>query len=228
MKKLIKYAGIAALCVLFAKPVQAQDAQTQADKEAAYVKTVTGRAAKITASLGLNDESKAAKVTAIIAKQYQDLNNVYITRDAKLKEVKERYADNKQELPAALKAVDVSVAEQLKPVHAQYISNLSAYLTPEQVNKVKDGMTYNVLNVTYTAYNDMIPTLTQEQKSQIMTWLTEAREQSMDAESSEKKHAWFGKYKGRINNYLSAAGYDMKKEEAGWMERIKASKSNNK
>jgi hypothetical protein len=31
----------------------------------------------------------------------------------------------------------------------------------------------------------------------------------------------FGKYKGRINNYLSAAGYDMKKEGEEWQKRIK-------
>jgi hypothetical protein len=43
----------------------------------------------------------------------------------------------------------------------------------------------------------------------------------MDAGSSDEKHKWFGKYKGRINNYLSAAGYDMKKEGEEWQKRIK-------
>ena len=32
----------------------------------------------------------------------------------------------------------------------------------------------------------------------------------------------FGKYKGRINNYLSAQGYDLKKEGIEWQKRIKA------
>ena len=100
--------------------------------------------------------------------------------------------------------------------------DLSAHLTSAQVDQVKDGMTYGVLQVTYKGYNDMIPTLTSPQKEQIMSWLIEARELAMDAESSEKKHAAFGKYKGRINNYLSAAGYDLQKERAGWQERLKA------
>jgi hypothetical protein len=43
----------------------------------------------------------------------------------------------------------------------------------------------------------------------------------MDAESSDKKHAVFGKYKGRINNYLSAEGYDLKKATEEWQQRIK-------
>jgi len=43
----------------------------------------------------------------------------------------------------------------------------------------------------------------------------------MDGESSEKKHWWFGKYKGRINNYLSAQGYDITKERKEWESRTK-------
>jgi hypothetical protein len=46
-----------------------------------------------------------------------------------------------------------------------------------------------------------------------MAWLVEAREIAMDCGSSEEKHYWFGKYKGKINNYLSAEGYDLKKAE---------------
>jgi Protein of unknown function (DUF3826) len=59
------------------------------------------------------------------------------------------------------------------------------------------------------------------QKTKIYEWLKEAREIAMDAESSDKKHAVFGKYKGRINNYLSAEGYDLKKATEEWQQRIK-------
>ena len=99
---------------------------------------------------------------------------------------------------------------------------LSMYLSPEQIEKVKDVMTFNVVHVTYDAQVDMIPTLTDEEKAQIMAWLKEARELALDAESSKKKHEVFGKYKGRINNYLSARGYDLVKEREAWYERIKA------
>ncbi|MGH8018178.1 MAG: DUF3826 domain-containing protein, partial [Opitutaceae bacterium] len=71
------------------------------------------------------------------------------------------------------------------------------------------------------------PGLTGEQKRQILAWLAEAREHAMDAGSSEAKHAWFGKYKGKINNYLAAAGYDAKKAEKTWLERRKAQARNN-
>jgi hypothetical protein len=89
-------------------------------------------------------------------------------------------------------------------------------------------MTYSVFPKTYAAYVDMIPSLKQEQKDKIYNWLKEARELAMDEGSSERKHAVFGKYKGRINNYLSAEGYDIKKEGEEWQKRIKMEKKNNK
>ena len=95
----------------------------------------------------------------------------------------------------------------------------------KQIDQVKDGMTYSVAPITYKGYLAMIPGLTDKQKEQIMAWLIEAREHAMDAESSEKKHAWFGKYKGRINNYLSAAGYDLKKAGEDWAKRRNAEKA---
>ena len=84
---------------------------------------------------------------------------------------------------------------------------------------MKDVMTYGVVKVTYDAYCDMIPTLKSEEKEQIMRWLIEARELAIDAESSNKKHETFKKYKGRINNYLSQRGYDIQKEREAWEKR---------
>jgi hypothetical protein len=77
------------------------------------------------------------------------------------------------------------------------------------------------MNVTYAAYTDMILSLTEKHKEQILAWLKEAREKAMDEGSSDDKHKVFGKYKGRINNYLSSEGYDMKKEEKAWQQRLK-------
>lgn len=112
-------------------------------------------------------------------------------------------------------------ATEIQHLHDQFIDRLAQSLTAEQVDQVKDGMTYRVFPITYAAYQDELPQLTEEQKLQIYSWLKEAREKAMDAESSEKKHAVFGKYKGKINNYLSAAGYDMKKAGEEWQKRIK-------
>jgi hypothetical protein len=86
-------------------------------------------------------------------------------------------------------------------------------------------MTYGVVPKTYQAHLDMIPSLTDFEKAQILAWLKEAREFAMDAENSNAKHGWFGKYKGRINNWLSKRGYDLVKEREAWYKRIEEAKN---
>ncbi len=195
-----------------------------ADKEA-YIKVITERSNKLVAGLKLDNASKAEKVSAIVRDQYSNLNDVYATRDLNIKVIKEKYTDKAERDAALVKEASDTEAKTNK-LHAAYLKKLAKHLTPQQIDGVKDGMTYGVLGITYKAYQEQILTLTDEQKKQILVWLTEAREKAMDAESSDKKHAMFGKYKGRINNYLSAAGYDLKKEGIAWQKRIDAAKAN--
>jgi hypothetical protein len=60
-----------------------------------------------------------------------------------------------------------------------------------------------------------------------MAMLLEAREHAMDGGSSEEKHAIFGKYKGRINNFLSAQGIDLKAAEKELAARQEAARREN-
>jgi len=206
------------ICFVCLGNASAQDAQTAAEKEAAYTKTIRTRAEKIVTTLNISDSTKANQVITVIADQYRNLNNIYNDRDEAVKLVKGK-SNTKEVTEADLKKIEANTNEKTSSLHQTFLSKLSSLLSPEQVIKVKDGMTYNVLSVTYSAYVDMIPSLKQEEKNQIMAWLVEAREYAMDAESSEKKHAWFGKYKGRINNYLSKQGYDVTEERKEWEKR---------
>lgn len=216
----MKFAFFLFSVLLSSSALQAQDNTTPAEKEAAYTRTVTSRAEKIVASLQLTDAKKAAKLTALVAGQYRNLNDVYTFRDEQIKRAKQDLAADKDALAARVKILEEETTKATKALHAKYLQDLAKELNPDQVDAIKDGMTYNVLHVTYDGYRSMLPNLTAAQKEQIWQWLVEARENAMDAESSEKKHAWFGKYKGRINNYLSAAGYDMKKEGEAWQKRL--------
>nr|WP_294895676.1 DUF3826 domain-containing protein [uncultured Pedobacter sp.] len=220
MKLVQKTQLIVVLLLMSIGSVKAQRSDT------AYVKAITERSWKIVEKLNIPDEQQAIKVRDIIANQYMDLNDVYIYRDAEKKEIEASGKLSKAQKKSALEKTEKKVAKRIDKLHRKYINNLSKNLTSEQVIAVKDGMTYGVVPLTFGAYQEMLPNLTQEQKNQIYIWLVEAREHAMDAESSEKKHAWFGKYKGRINNYLSAAGIDMKKAGEEWQERIKAAKNN--
>lgn len=221
---LLLFLMLSGTTVLFAQK-NVETVKTKAElatEKAKYVKMITQRSEKIVAVLNINDAAKEEKVTHIIRDQYSDLNDIYAVRDAKLKAIKTANADNKEAFEAAKAKEATKVDTKLAKLHKKYIARLSAQLNEQQVDQVKNGMTYGVLPITYKAYQEQILTLNEEQKKQILTWLTEAREHAMDAESSDKKHAWFGKYKGRINNYLSAAGYDLKKEGKDWELRRKA------
>lgn len=184
------------------------------DAEAAYTRTITQRADKIVATLGIADSAKATRVRDIIARQYRDLSKLHETRDAQVKAAKEKSGADKAAATAAIQAARDEAKPKLDKLHGEFLSRLATELSPDQVNQVKDGLTYGVVHGTYSVYLKMYPELTDEQKEQIMAWLVEAREIAMDGSTSDEKHAVFGKYKGRINNYLSKAGYDAKKGEA--------------
>lgn len=202
--------------------VFAQNNVIPANEREAYLKVISQRADKIAALLHINDQARQQKVSDIIRDQYSNLNDIYVARDLKIKALKSANEGDKTALETAVKTAAAKVDAKLSKLHKKYLSKLSSELSEAQIDQVKNGMTYSVLPITYKAYQEQILTLTEEQKKQIFTWLTEAREHAMDAESAEKKHAWFGKYKGRINNYLSAAGYDLKKEGQEWEKRRKA------
>src|SRR5262245_5752995 len=169
--------------------------------EAAYTKMLDERVDKIVATLKLDDPAKVKDVQQTIADQYRAI----------------RYIDDgkpKDERAAAKKAI-----------HGPYLAKLSENLAPEQVEAVKDGMTYGTVQVTYNAYLTFVPTLNDEQKAKILGWLKEAREEAMDGGSQKEKVAVFGKYKGKINNYLASQGIDMKKAEQEYRDRQKAAKA---
>lgn len=176
------------------------------------------RAGKIVAALQLEDAAQALRVRDLVARQYAGLRLIHETRDNGLQLAATR---GEQAEAERARARDAATARQ-NHLHYAFVAALSAELTPAQVERIKDGMTYGVLPNTYKVYQEMVPDLTEEQKRQILAWLTEAREHAMDAGSSGEKHGWFGKYKGRINNYLARAGVDLKQAEKEMFARKKA------
>ena len=208
MKKIALTLGIITLCINMLK------AQLE-DIDPNYLNTLNNRAGKIVEKLNLDNKDQAERVTRIIVIQYYELSKIHDTRDEKLKAINNLEEGEKEEVK---NMIQVETNSDLYKLHAAYVAKLSAELTPDQVEQVKDGMTYGVLQHTYTGYLNLLPNLTDEQKIYIFANLAEAREFAMDAGSSKAKHGWFGKYKGRINNYLSNAGYDLKKAE----EELKA------
>lgn len=203
--------------------LNAADAQTfklnSEGRDKDYVNTIIGRAQKVTDALGITGTEKGNEVLNIVANRYFELNDIYAERDSINKTTATLEGSAKKQVKALAESQKDS---RLYRSHFAFDANLSLFLDAAGIETVKDVMTYNVVKVTYDAQCDMIPTLKEDEKAQILAWLKEAREFAIDAESSKKKHEAFGKYKGRINNYLSKRGYNLTKEREEWAKRVKA------
>lgn len=177
--------------------------------EALYTAAIERRAEEILGSLNLKDAAKAAEVRSVIMNHYRALRS----RDA----VIDAYLRSKgEELEKASVERQRLYSQLTNPLHELYVRTLAGHLTPEQVELVKDRMTYNKVQVTFGAYCEIIPKLTDGEKAMITKLLKEAREEAIDGGSAGEKHAIFERYKERINAQLKADGHDVDKAFEEW------------
>ena len=177
-----------------------------------YAATARTRAEKIVATLALADAAQISRVRDLLAGQYQALHDLHARRDAAL-------ASAGTDESTRIRA---ETGKDLDRLHSAFLRALGDELAKDQIERIKDGMTYGVLPATLRVYHDMFPQLSPEQRERIRSWLEDAREEAMDAGTSREKHAVFGRYKGRINNFLSAAGFDLKQAERDLARRRQA------
>jgi hypothetical protein len=185
---------ITAIALLSVATFAAETNLPPQEVEANYTKAIEGRTADILNILALSDTNKIAKVHDAIIAQYRALNAWHDANDAELKAAR-----------ADTNAV-AQIRASLKTLHDQFLARLAENLTPEQVEAVKDKMTYGKVQFTFNGYLTQYPNLSETHKQKILELLKEAREESMDGGSAEEKTAVFQRYKGKINNYLSKEG----------------------
>jgi len=190
----------------FAQP-QTAPAPTDAEKEAFYATTIENRVVDILKALSLSDAAKSNAVHEALIAQYHDLRVRDAAIDTRLK------VDGK-EVNYANRAAQLAI--QSKPLHDAFLAKLAASLTPEQVEQVKDLMTYHKVKVTYDAYCAIVAGLTDADKAKVLELLKAAREEAVDGGSAPEKSAIFQKYKDEINRYLDAQGHDTTKAFADW------------
>lgn len=197
--------------LLFNQRVVAQElataAPTDTEKEAFYARSIEYRVADILQALQLADAAKSNTVHDVLVSHYHDLRVRDAGIDTRLK------VDGK-EVSYANRAEQLAI--QTAPLHAAFLTKLAASLTPEQVDQVKDLMTYNKVKVTAKAYEAIVPGLTDAEKAKILELLKAAREAAMEGGSAPEKSDIFQKYKNQINAYLDAQGHDTAKAFADW------------
>ena len=177
--------------------------------EEEYTRVIDERSRVIVAQLDLQDDALARRIEKIIAEQYRSLRGIHDARDTEIASLQKSAQSQTSDEDGLIEQVRQASSIKQFQLHRSFVARLSAELTPDQVNGIKDGMTYGVLPKTYAQYLRTLPSLTEDQKHNILALLIEAREYAMDAGSSDEKHGWFRKYKGKINNFLSSAGYKL-------------------
>ena len=185
---------IALVALLSVAAFGAETNSTSGSAEEKYTKAIEARTDGILKSLALSDTNKVTKVHDIIIARYRALNSWHDANDAKLKAAR-----------GDTNAV-AQIRASLKVLHDNFLAKLSENLTPDQVDQVKDKMTYGKVQFTYTGYLTQYPDLSDANKKEILELLKQAREEAMDGGSSAEKTAIFQRYKGKINNYLSKQG----------------------
>ncbi len=195
-------------------PVMSTPPASLDEKEAMYNATVADRTLKIMQALALNDSAKSNQVYQAIFSHYHALR----ARD----EAIDDELGNMPKGSAEWRAERIKMYPTMsKPLHERFIATLSKYLTPAQIDEIKDKMTYGKVEFTYNGYCSIVPGLTDQDKAKIMELLKQARDVAMDGGSSTEKTAIFQQYKDQINDYLQAQGIDVAKAIQDWNEKQK-------
>jgi hypothetical protein len=148
------------------------------------------RSSGIMATLKLNDAEQAARVKQYIVNFILMLKNVYEGKTP----------------PAG----DAKRAALLKAREELYAGMSVEKLTAEQQLVVKNGLSANHFKINYDAFIDLVPKLTDEEKAYIHAQLAEVCDEAVLLNAGTEKGELFHKTRGRINNYLSKRGYDLK------------------
>jgi hypothetical protein len=168
------------------------------------------RTDKIMAALNIKDEAKSARVRQILTQHLDTLSKILNERKADMNAATVQAAGNKEMADFRGTAAWNKTNSKLNKLHPRFLGTLSKELTLEQAETVKDAMTEHGLSSEYNNFMAMFPAMNEVQKAQVKAYLTEARENAMTAESADARKEWFIKFRGRANNYLDAAGFDLR------------------
>jgi hypothetical protein len=180
-----------------------------------YRETIRKRATAAVDAAGVKDDGKRTTAIRVVETHYVDINDIHFDRDGAVKA-----AGTEAAASAARKRAAASVAA----VHAAFTRDLASILSAEQCDAVKDKMTYDVRTNTYRVYCEMLPALSEAEKAKVRGFLLDGREEALVAGDANAKHEKFRVAKGKIANYLSGRGYDLKKAEAEWAAKRKTPK----
>jgi hypothetical protein len=209
-RQFLAVSSLLAGAALFTQTASAQMSTppaSPAEMEALYTSSIESRTADILKSLALTNSVASNAVHDLIIAQYRVMRSRDELINAKLDAMG-------KDITYANRAGELEAESQL--LHQHFLAELAKLVSAENIEKIKDKMTYNKVKITYDAYNNIIPGLTDADKAKIMELLKAAREKAIDGGSASEKSDIFQEYKNQINDYLNAHGHDVAKAYKDW------------
>ena len=172
-------------------------------------KKIEQKASKVVDSLKLDDVDKAAKVRLIVSDWLGVMLRWHEQHDAELGRLwdewnKARAVVPKDEFPGELIAHEIdAVYASLKPAYQDYIARLSAELSAEQVDALKENWSRSPgMTRTYNAYLEIVPDLAEKDKAVIRARMLMAREAAMLMDSDKEIVAIYKRHKVKVEQYV--------------------------
>ena len=185
------------------------------------------KAGRIVESLKLDDPDKAAKVKAIAGDWLGVMLNWHKEHDAELARLwaewnKARSVVPKDEFPGEVIAHQIDdVYASLRPAYEDYIKRLSAELSEEQVDAIKENWSRSPgMTRTYNAYVEIVPDLAANDKEVIKARMLMAREAAMLTDSDKEIVAIYKRHKVKVEQYVGTL--EWAKLHKAFAERSKA------
>ena len=201
-------------------------AQSPRDTPAAVPAESPKNTRNILAALKLTDSANEARVRTILDAHFSAQAAWHRENGPALETLwrdfdDARSAKSKPGADAALEKIGAAYAG-FRPTREKTFTALHALLSPAQIEKLEDVLTVDKVAVTYGAYLEIFPSLTEEQKAVVLRELKAARSEAIDALSMTEKSAFFKKYKIRIEEaYFAGQGIDARKHRRAFAARSK-------
>jgi hypothetical protein len=178
-----------------------------------YRATIRQRADKAVAAAKVTEATARASCLEWVEWHYVSIFDVHAARDRAIA------ADKSNAVHVA--AVRKIAAANVAFIHRMFVAGLRGSVVETQVDAIQDSMTYNVRPTTERVYAEMLPMLKSDEVTRIAALLRQGRDEAIVAGDANEKHEKFRIAKGKITNFLSSRGYDMKAAAAAWAEKQK-------
>jgi hypothetical protein len=200
------------LFVCFAPRLRAQPTPSTAPAvDEATQRKIDQKAAKIVDWAKITDTDKAPKVKAIAGEWLAVMIGWHKEHDAELSKLwsdwnKARSVIPKDEFPGEVVASKIDdVYASLKPAYEDFIQKLSAELTPEQIDAIKETWSRSPgMMRTYNAYLEIVPDLADKDKEVIKARMEMAREAAMLTDADKEIVAIYKRHKVKVEEYIGS------------------------